>query len=429
MPSSLEYLLNRYANKTCTPEEKEELMRLLQQSGNDDAVQQLIDKMIVERQVTHRMPEHNAQAVLQAIFEADESPVVPIETAPVRRMPFARIAAAAIIVLSVTAVGWQWLMRSPKTQVATVEATKNDVAPGGNKALLTLANGSTIVLDNAANGIVAQEGNANVVKLKNGELAYKLSDDKSGNKLTIDHSPLTNTLSTPKGGEYKIVLPDGSTVWLNAASSITYPTVFEGKERKVQISGEAYFEVAKMVSAENGKRIPFIVDITSPPAGGGGREGALGQVEVLGTHFNINAYDDEKAVKTTLLEGKVKVNQLAISNGQLANTKSQEVVLSPGEQAVLKPHSSLTTNHSPDINQVMAWKNGLFHFENADMKTVMRQLSRWYDVEVVYKNNKENADPLFFEVNRNTNLSDVLKVLNLAGGARFSIENKKIIVQ
>ena len=429
MPSSLEYLLNRYANKTCTPEEKEELMRLLQESGNDEAVQQLIDKMIVERQVTHRMPEHNAQAVLQAIFEADESPVVPIETAPVRRIPFARIAAAAIIVLLVTAVGWQWLMRSPKTQVATVEATKNDVAPGGNKALLTLANGSTIVLDNAANGIVAQEGNANVVKLKNGELAYKLSDDKSGNKLTIDHSPLTNTLSTPKGGEYKIVLPDGSTVWLNAASSITYPTVFEGKERKVQISGEAYFEVAKMVSAENGKRIPFIVDITSPPTGGGGREGALGQVEVLGTHFNINAYDDEKAVKTTLLEGKVKVNQLAISNGQLANTKSQEVVLSPGEQAVLKPHSSLTTNHSPDINQVMAWKNGLFHFENADMKTVMRQLSRWYDVEVVYKNNKENADPLFFEVNRNTNLSDVLKVLNLAGGARFSIENKKIIVQ
>src|SRR5690349_11224877 len=119
MPSSLEYLLNRYANKTGTPEEKEELMRLLQESGNDEAVQQLIDKMIVERQVTHRMPEHNAQAVLQAIFEADEAPVIPIETAPVRRIPFGRIAAAAIIVLLVTAVGWLWLMRSPKTQVAT----------------------------------------------------------------------------------------------------------------------------------------------------------------------------------------------------------------------------------------------------------------------------------------------------------------------
>jgi transmembrane sensor len=413
MPSSLEYLLNRYANKTCTPEEKEELMRLLQESGNDEAVQQLIDKMIVERQVTHRMPEHNAQAVLQAIFEADESPVVPIETAPVRRIPFARIAAAAIIVLLVTAVGWQWLMRSPKTQVATVEATKNDVAPGGNKALLTLANGSTIVLDNAANGIVAQEGNANVVKLKNGELAYKRSDDKSGNQLTIDHSPLNNTLSTPKGGEYKIVLPDGSTVWLNAASSITYPTVFEGKERKVQVSGEAYFEVAKMVTVENGKRVPFIVDIINRTTGDN-----QGQVEVLGTHFNINAYDDEKAVKTTLLEGKVKTSMV---NGQWS-------MLKPGQQAVIH-HSQLTIHDNIDVGDVMAWKNGLFHFENADMKTVMRQLSRWYDVEVVYKNNKETADPLFFEVNRNTNLSDVLKVLNLAGGARFSIENKKIIVQ
>ncbi|HEX6427070.1 MAG TPA: FecR family protein [Niastella sp.] len=413
MSSSLEYLLNRYANKTCTPEEKEELMQLLQESGNDEAVQQLIDKMIIERPEIHRMPEHTAQAVLHAIFEADEVPVVPIETAPVRRIPFARIAAAAIIVLLVTSVGWLWLMRSPKTQVATVEAIKNDVAPGGNKALLTLANGSTIVLDNAANGIVAQEGNTNVVKLKNGELAYTWSDDKSGNKLTIDHSPLTNTLSTPNGGEYKIVLPDGSTVWLNAASSITYPTVFDEKERKVQVTGEAYFEVAKVVKAESGKRVPFIVDIKNKTTGDN-----QGRVEVLGTHFNINAYDDEKAVKTTLLEGKVKTSMV---NGQWS-------ILKPGQQAVIH-HSQLTIHDNVHLETTMAWKNGLFHFEHTDLKTVMRQLSRWYDVEVVYKSNRENTDPLFFEVKRNTNLSDVLKVLNLAGGAQFSIENKKIIVQ
>jgi transmembrane sensor len=187
MPSSLEYLLNRYANKTCTPEEKEALMRLLQESGNDEAVLQLIDKMIVERQEIHRMPEHTAQAVLQAIFEADEAPVVSMETAPVRSIPFGRITAAAIILLLVTSAGWIWLTRTSKTQVATAEAAKNDVAPGGNKALLTLANGSTIVLDNAANGIVAQEGNMQVVKLKNGELAYTWSDDKSGNKIGRAH--------------------------------------------------------------------------------------------------------------------------------------------------------------------------------------------------------------------------------------------------
>ena len=289
MPSSLEYLLNRYANKTCTPEEKEELMQLLQESGHDEAVQQLIDKMIVERQVTHRMPEHNAQAVLQAIFEADEAPVVPMETTPVRRIPFARIAAAAIIVLLVTSIGWLWLMRSPKTQVAIVEPTKNDVTPGGNKALLTLKNGSTIVLDNAANGIVAQEGNANVVKLKNGQLMYTKADDQSGTA-SANNLPVTyNTLSTPRGGQYNIVLPDGSTVWLNAASSITYPTVFDGKERKVQVTGEAYFEVAKVVTAEGKKRVPFIVDIINKTTGDN-----QGQVQVLGTHFNINAYDDEK---------------------------------------------------------------------------------------------------------------------------------------
>jgi transmembrane sensor len=429
MSSSLEYLLNRYANKTCTPEEKEELMQLLQESGNDEAVQQLIDKMIIERPEIHRMPEHTAQAVLHAIFEADEVPVVPIETAPVRRIPFARIAAAAIILLLVTSVGWLWLMRSPKTQVATVEATKNDVAPGGNKALLTLANGSTIVLDNAANGIVAQEGNATVVKLKNGQLMYTKADDKSGTSSAAGLPLAYNTLSTPNGGEYKIVLPDGSTVWLNAASSITYPTVFDGKERKVQVTGEAYFEVAKVVTAEGGKRVPFIVDIKNKTTGDN-----QGRVEVLGTHFNINAYDDEKAVKTTLLEGKVKV-----VNGEWSKVSGQmqAAILQPGQQASMRSGSekSNTSNNNNvlvqqvDVNGVMAWKNGLFHFEHTDIKTVMRQLSRWYDVEVVYKSNRENTDPLFFEVKRNTNLSDVLKVLNLAGGAHFSIENKKIIVQ
>jgi transmembrane sensor len=410
MPSSLEYLLNRYANKTCTAAEKEELMRLLQDSGNDEAVQQLIDKMIEERPATHSMPDTTAQAVLQAIFEADETPVVPLETARVRRIPFGRIAAAAIILLLVTTAGWLWLMRTPNTQVATIE-TKGDVAPGGNKALLTLANGSTIVLDNAANGIVAHEGNANVVKLKNGELKYTTADDQPAN---TSAEVTYNTLSTPKGGEYTIVLPDGSQVWLNAASSITYPTVFNAKERKVQVTGEAYFEVAKLVTADDGKRVPFLVDIKSRTTGGD-----LGQVQVLGTHFNINAYDDERAMKTTLLEGKVKV----------VNRNYQEAILKPGEQVSISHSSQLSQPIPVQTEEVMAWKNGLFHFEKADIQTVMRQLSRWYDVEVVYKRDLDKDDQMFFEVSRHTNLSDVLKVLNLAGGARFSIENKKIIVQ
>jgi ferric-dicitrate binding protein FerR (iron transport regulator) len=413
MASLLEYLLNRYANKTATPEEKEELMRLLQESSNDITVQQVLDKMIAERPVIHQMPETTAQAVLQAIFEAEETPVMNKATTPVRRMPYWRIAAAAVVLLMVTAAGVVWMNYNNKNQVAV--NSKNDVAPGGNKAVLTLADGSTIVLDNEKNGVVAHEGSANVVKLKNGQLVYAKADDGS-----VDaNAPIAyNTLSTPKGGQYNIELPDGSKVWLNAASSITYPTAFDSKERKVQVTGEAYFEVAKLVTAKEGKRIPFIVDIKNKT-----NDRDLGQVQVLGTHFNINAYDDEEAVKTTLLEGSVKVS--AIGNPQSA-------IIKPGEQASVFQRSQTSQTISvqtPDVNQVMAWKNGVFHFENADIKTVMRQVSRWYDVEVVYKRTLDNDDPLFFEVTRNTNLSDVLRVLNLAGGARYTIQDKKIIVQ
>lgn len=413
MSASLEYLLNRYANKTCTVEEKEELMRLLQESGNDEALQQLIDKMLEERPVIHTMPEKNAQAVLQAIFEADETPVVQMDEAPVRSISFGRIAAAASVLLILTVAGWFMLNRSVKPGVTTAAVMKNDVAPGGNKALLTLADGSTIVLDNAANGVVAEEGNATVVKLKNGQLVYKTDKDQAAGK---QGEVAYNTLSTPKGGEYKIVLPDGSEVWLNAQSSITYPTTFNAKERKVQVTGEAYFEVAKLVTVKDGKRVPFLVDIKNKKTGGN-----MGQVQVLGTHFNINAYDDEKAVKTTLLEGKVKF--VTTANASTKDTAS--AILSPGEQAVVRGDVQVK---KVDVNNVMAWKNGVFHFENADVQTVMRQLSRWYDVEVVYKRDIEKDDPLFFEVKRNTNLSDVLKVLNEANGAKFSIEDKKIIV-
>jgi transmembrane sensor len=414
MPASLEYLLNRYANKTCTVEEKEELMRLLQENGNDEALQQLIDKMLEERPVIHNMPEMNAQAVLQAIFEADETPVVHMEETPVRKISFGRIAAAASVLLLLTAAGWYVLSRSSKPDVTTAAVIKNDVAPGGNKALLTLADGSTIVLDNAANGVVAEEGNATVVKLKNGQLVYKTGKAQAAGKAG---EVAYNTLSTPKGGEYKIVLPDGSEVWLNAESSITYPTAFNAKERKVQVTGEAYFEVAKLVTVKEGKRVPFLVDIKNKKTGSN-----IGQVQVLGTHFNINAYDDEKVVKTTLLEGKVKF----VKTTNVSTRDTASAILSPGEQAVVRGDVQVK---KVDVNNVMAWKNGVFHFENADVQTVMRQLSRWYDIEVVYKRDIEKDDPLFFEVKRNTNLSDVLKVLNLAGGAKFSInDEKKIIV-
>jgi ferric-dicitrate binding protein FerR (iron transport regulator) len=314
-----------------------------------------------------------------------------------------------------TGTAYYLFNKQQATVVAKKEDTlKNDVAPGSNKAVLTLANGTTIALDDASNGVVAQEGNSKVLKPEDGQLLYEQEDNS-------EHGPLSyNTLATPRSGQYQLILPDGSKVWLNSESSIHYPIAFAENERRVQITGEAYFEVAKLKNS-SGQRIPFIVDL--PPTGGG-------QVEVLGTHFNVNAYNDESAIKTTLIEGKVRVVKKT-------GVSQQSAILAPGEQAVIadgKAKANRSDNdrikvNKADVDNVVAWKNGLFHFESADIKTVMRQLARWYDVEVVYEGTTMKNDPLFVEVSRNTRLSDVLKVLQESGSAKFTIQGKKIVVK
>jgi ferric-dicitrate binding protein FerR (iron transport regulator) len=209
------------------------------------------------------------------------------------------------------------------------------------------------------------------------------------------------------------VLPDGSKVWLNAASSIRYPAVFTGNERRVEIQGEAYFEVA------HDKTKPFTVHFSS-----GNAPGRQGDVQVLGTHFNVNGYDDDEAVKTTLLEGSVKV-----VNGQSSmvnNQKQTTVILKPGEQAVLTGNSRFTIDHSPDVDQVMSWKNGQFYFSNSDIENIMRQMARWYDVEVEYKTHPK--DRYTISLSRNVPVSKLLQFLELSGGVHFKIEGKKVIV-
>jgi len=222
---------------------------------------------------------------------------------------------------------------------------------------------------------------------------YSLEDNSSALPLSY------NMLVTPRRGQYQLVLPDGSKVWLNAASSIRYPVAFIGNERRVQITGEAYFEVTHNAT------MPFIVE-----------KGDM-RVEVLGTHFNVNAYNDESAIKTTLLEGKVKI------------VNRQSAILKPGQQAILTAGSRLTILDKTDVEDVVAWKNGLFHFESSEIKTVMRQIARWYDVDVVYERTTVNNDPMFVEISRNTRLSDVLKALEESGSAKFSIQGKTIIVK
>jgi ferric-dicitrate binding protein FerR (iron transport regulator) len=323
--------------------------------------------------------------------------------APVRHMIFLkRLAAVAAIVLLVGAGIWFGLVRTPQKELVTnnktTTLTKDDVGPGGNKAILTLGDNSTIVLDNAANGQLAQEGTTSVMKSKDGLISYSPTGGSGRGEVSW------NTLTTPRGGQYQLVLPDGSKVWLNAASSIKFPAVFTGNERKVEMTGEVYFEVASL-RLGTGQKMPFKVTIPGGAA-----------VEVLGTHFNINAYDDESDIKTTLLEGSVKVSRDATAK-----------ILKPGEQVSISQSSDLSQPIPVQTEEVMAWKNGLFHFENVNIKAVMRQISRWYDIEVEYKG-AINNEPLIIEIPRNTNLSDVLKVLETTTELQFKVEGKKVIV-
>jgi ferric-dicitrate binding protein FerR (iron transport regulator) len=408
----LRYLLDRLSGNEITRAEFDELFAMVNRGEYEADIKAVLIDGLGNEPLPEAMDQERLNTVLSSIMINGQRP----EQAgtPVRRMIFwKRLAAAAAIVLLIGAGIWFGVVRTPKKELVTnnkkTTLTK-DIEPGGNKAILTLGDHSTIVLDNAANGQLAQEGSTSVMKSKDGLISYSGPTGKEGGGEVA-----WNTLTTPRGGQYQLVLPDGSKVWLNAASFIKFPAAFTGNERTVEMRGEVYFEVAP-VRLRSGQKMPFKVTIPGGAA-----------VEVLGTHFNINAYDDETSVKTTLLEGSVKVRQF---NGQSASAKDAEfsVVLKPGEQAVqTRAHSPFTIDHSPDLDQVMAWKNGLFHFENVDIKTVMRQISRWYDIEVEYKGAIKN-EPLIMEIPRNTNLSDVLKVLETTTELQFKLEGKKVIV-
>ncbi|SMD04049.1 FecR family protein [Pedobacter africanus] len=282
------------------------------------------------------------------------------------------------------------------------------VQPGSNRATLTLANGQVIALDDAGNGKLAEQAGISITKTKDGQLVYTVTNGAAGsNKETI------NTIATPKGGQYQVNLPDGSRVWLNAASSLRYPVHFTGAERRVTLTGEAYFEIAKVYSAalsqadgatQRRLQAPFIV-LTDKQ-----------QVTVLGTHFNINAYADEPAVKTTLLEGAVRINRTAAPAAAL--------VLKPGEQSTIA--SGQLNVAAVNTEEAIAWKNGMFMFKDADLKTVMRAIARWYDVEVHYEGTLPDKE-FSGDIYRNLDLNQVLSVLSFYK-VHFRVEGKKITV-
>lgn len=304
-----------------------------------------------------------------------------------------RVAAAASVILIVSFAFYFTIsdVSDKGEKNAVLHPSQKDLVPGGNRALLTLANGSTIILDSASNGTLSKQGNVKVIKLNDGQLVYDKTNEKKD-------EILYNTISTPKGGQYQLVLSDGSRVWLNAASSLRFPATFSTDKRKVELTGEGYFEVAK------NKAKPFEV-VTGNAV-----------VEVLGTHFNINAYNDEAEVRTTLLEGSVNVRG-----------ENSGATIVPGEQAVLTNTSNkVGVKKNVDVEEVTAWKNGLFQFKQADVQTIMRQIARWYNVDVVYENGIPNKK-FDGKIHRNANASEIFKILE-EGGIHFKIDGGKLIV-
>jgi len=304
-------------------------------------------------------------------------------------LPFAwpRFAAAAVVLMALG--GLFYLRQQPQTAARQIAAKPTDFAPGGEHAVLTLADGSMVVLDSTSQGRIASQGNATIMKNGDGELAYQVS--KNDQKIAG-----MNTISTPAGGQYSIRLPDGSQVWLNAKSSITFPTAFFDKERRVKVQGEVYFEIKK----DQGK--PFVVDVD-------GRQ----QVIVTGTHFNVNAYADEPEIRTTLLEGAVSVAG--------ANTGNLQLI--PGEQASLRANGRFS-KAQVDVTETIAWKNGLFQFRETFLATIMRDIGRWYNVEVTYP---EGIPQKRFsgKLRRNSKASEILEILKFAG-VNFRIEGSEL---
>lgn len=376
----LRYLLSQYANKTITIEEQSELSDFLNAADNHTQLELLIEEAWIqsgeEEEIICPLPE----------LKPASAPV------PMKPVYWQRWAAAVLLLI---VAGGAWVLstrglKSNKSSTASIKDQQKDIAPGGNKAMLTLSNGNVIALDSSLKGTLTQPGNVNL-HASPGLLKYDPMQAAGTNDVAY------NVLKTPKGGQYRLELPDGSRVWLNAASSLKYPTAFIGKERRVELSGEAYFEVVKNAGQ------PFFVTVNKA------------DIAVLGTSFNVMAYADEAAIKTTLLEGAVKVSKADAFN-----------LLKPGEQSMLEPNGKMHVIENADVDLAVAWKNGLTSFKSADIKTIMRQVERWYDVEVVYSGDIP-ARSFTGDIPRDANLSELLRLLEISK-IHFKMDNHKLIV-
>lgn len=408
----LTYLLHTYQQQTATPEERDEFAKMLHDKRYEQLFHHVLDQdwneLTSEEIDALEIP--NYHKILTEIKNKPQPIVRKINV-----WPRIAIAAASIVVLFTVGL---YFYPSNSSAPYTAVTTNHSITPGENGATLTLSNGKKILVKDALAGKIANELGVKISKTKDGRLIYELSDTK-------ENAVGYNTLSTTRGEQTQVRLQDGTVVFLNAESSITYPTSFTRvRERKVTMLGEAYFEVAKAAKKSNGQKsgesahIPFIVV-------------AKGQkIEVLGTHFNVSSYPDELTVKTTLLEGSVKVTPLGkagenVSNQQNSEKSSAFVILKPGEQSVFS--NNLLATRTVETDDVIAWKNGEFMFNNETLESIMKKVARWYDVDVIYKNEDVKRKTFFGSISRFANVSDLLNILQRTEAVVFEIKNNQII--
>jgi transmembrane sensor len=361
-----------------------------------DAMLQIWEDVVEKKEIYDPVDLGLLQNIERGLDRLDEfnSNIKQLDTQKTKSTTIWRRIAVAASILTVIGTGYYFVHFSQRTQRSIVnKPLKSDVTPGKNKATLTLANGKRIVLSDAIQGKIAEDAGVRIAKTANGQVVYTVVGDHASSLNQF------NTLTTAKGETYKIILPDGTEVWLNAASSLTYPTSFPGKIRKVELNGEGYFEVAK------NKKKPFIVNANGA------------EIKVLGTHFNVSAYPDDRTIIATLVEGSIQMSH-----------DHNVALIKPGEQGITATGQSDILLQNADTEQVLAWTNGHFSFKDESIKDVMKLASRWYNVDVEYLDNNIKQKKLRGTVSRYKNISELLDNIAFTSGLHYRIEGRKVLL-
>ena len=400
--NKLDELLSLFAEGKISRDEFDHLFDYLRSEADDDSINYAIDQELGKMKKCASLTDGEKDAIFQNILTNDKLGQEPVSENSGNHVVRAwyQVGVAASILAMLTVGLYFYTNRTIDTQLVLSESQiikeKSIIKPGGDKAVLTLSDGSKIILEDAKKGLLANQAGVSIQKTADGELLYSFAKNLNSVSEALPEEVIYNKIETPFGGKYQINLPDGSKVWLNSASTLRFPALFSGNTREVELNGEAYFDVAKNPNK------PFKV-ITKDQI-----------VEVLGTQFNINSYSDEETFKTTLIEGSVKIIY-----------KDRVVLLSPGQQ--FQPNMKSSKVIEADTEEVTAWKNGYFLFKDEDIRSIMRKISRWYNVEVNYSGNIPDVG-FGGNISRSKDINEVLNVLQLTNAVHFKVEGRRITV-